>query len=163
MDQNQNPVLSSVLWMKGFPPTPFFGCWLREGLTNCKKSKPQRWRRRGGLPRRQAPQTSQTPPKELRWQPKTSRMCVGGEYSAGCCRLFIDFGLVSVSSNFSRRRQSWSQRVRYWDEIDTCLNSSLVKNIAEYRRDLGKIWREHPTYPIYVRTYCSITYIYPYV
>jgi hypothetical protein len=43
-------------------------------------------------------------------------------------------------------------------EIDTCLDSSLVKNIAE-----GKIWREHPTYPPMVRTYCSITYIYPYV
>jgi hypothetical protein len=37
----------------------------------------------------------------------------------------------------------------YRDEIDTCLNSSLVKNIVEYRQDLGKIWREHPTYPLW--------------
>jgi hypothetical protein len=73
----------------------------------------------------------------------------------------IDLGLVLVSSNFSRLRQSWSQRVWYRDEIDTCLDSSLVENIAEYRQDLGKIWREHPTYPLYVRTCSSNTYIPP--
>ena len=73
----------------------------------------------------------------------------------------LDLGLVSVSSNFSRLRQSWSQRVRYRDEIDTCLDSSLVENIAEYRQDPGKKWRENPTFPLYVRTCCSITYIYP--
>jgi hypothetical protein len=53
------------------------------------------------------------------------------------------------------------QRVRYRDEIDTCLDSNLTKNIAEYCQDLGKIWQEHPTYPLYVRTCCSTTYIHP--
>lgn len=49
--------------------------YLAEGPpSNCKKFTLRRWRRRGGLPMRQAPLTSPTPPKEPRRRPKTSRM-----------------------------------------------------------------------------------------
>jgi hypothetical protein len=54
----------------------------------------------------------------------------------------VDLGLGSVSSNFSRPRQSWSRRVRYQDDTDTCLSTvlpSLAENIGRYLVDTESI------------------------